>query len=176
MFGLPAPRRKPSDAASSSRLPTSGASSQALERRRASRTRSRRYAGQLRAFPSASSGSTASTSTSVLARGERAFLAEQDLAGLGACSRRAATLTASPVTSASPPPATHFAGVDADPRLEAESSDGVAKLCRSTKRTKRIVLVERRDPEDRHHGVADELLHRAAMALQSRPCVLEERD
>jgi hypothetical protein len=32
-----------------------------------------------------------------------------------------------------------------------------------------VVLVGARGPEQRHHGVADELLHRAAIALQVGP-------
>ena len=41
----------------------------------------------------------------------------------------------------------------------------LAKLDGGAERPDRVILLDRRDPEDRHHGVADELLHRAAVAL-----------
>ena len=60
-----------------------------------------------------------------------------------------------------------LAGVDADPQL------GPLQLCGRPDRAQRVVLVRPRDPEDGHHGVADELLHRAAVAPEDRPRVLE---
>ena len=83
-----------------------------------------------------------------------------------ACSRRAATLTASPVTSVSPLPVDDLAGVDADPQLELR--DGVAQLERCARRAQRVVLVHLRDPEHRHHRVADELLDARAVAFEDR--------
>ncbi len=100
-------------------------------------------------------------------------LAEQDLAGLGGLLEAGGDVDGITSDERVAAAGDDFAGVDADPRLEAESSDGVAKLCRSTKRTERIVLVERRDPEDRHHCVADELLDRAAVPLQCGTGILE---
>ena len=46
-------------------------------------------------------------------------------------------------------------------------------LRRSAHRTERIVLVRDRDAEHGHHGVADELLHRAAVALEDDAEILE---
>ena len=85
-----------------------------------------------------------------------------------ACSSRAATLTASPVTSVSPSPATTAPGVDADPRLEPELVHDVAELDRRACRAQRVVLARDGDPEHRHHRVADELLDGAAVPLEHR--------
>src|SRR4029079_2164991 len=52
-----------------------------------------------------------------------------------------------------------------DAGLDAELGQRVAHLDCGTARTKRIVLTHLRYPEDRHHRVADELLHRAAVRL-----------
>jgi hypothetical protein len=59
----------------------------------------------------------------------------------------------------------HLAGVDADPALDAQLRHRVAHLDRGPARTERVVLVRHRHAEDRHHRVADELLHRAAVRL-----------
>jgi hypothetical protein len=58
--------------------------------------------------------------------------------------------------------------VHADPALHAERGNRIADLDRRTAGAKRIVLVQDRYPEDGHHRVADELLHRAAVALDDR--------
>jgi hypothetical protein len=52
--------------------------------------------------------------------------------------------------------------------LEAERLDGGPKLGRGANRTERIVLVGLRHTEDGHDRVADELLDRAAVALEDR--------
>ena len=55
----------------------------------------------------------------------------------------------------------------ADPDLElALLSRPVADGKRRANGALRIVLVRQRRPEERHHGVADELLDRAAVALE----------
>ena len=59
-------------------------------------------------------------------------------------------------------------GVDADPGLELELADGIAHLPGGAHRAQRVVLVRDRHPEDGHHRVADELLHRAAVPLEDR--------
>ncbi len=69
----------------------------------------------------------------------------------------------------------HLAGVDADPHLQREPMGGVEfgvdrlepspHADRGSERPRRIVLVGRRHAERGHHGVADELLHRAALGL-----------
>ena len=46
--------------------------------------------------------------------------------------------------------------------------DGIAHLDRRPHRAQRVVLVDVRQPEDRHRRVADELLDRAAVALEDR--------
>ncbi len=66
-----------------------------------------------------------------------------------------------------------LAGVDADPRLEPVLGDRGAHLRGSTDRAQGIVLMRDRDPEDRHDRVADELLHRSAVALDDRAQILE---
>ena len=99
------------------------------------------------------------------------------IGGAAAC-RRAATLTASPVRKPSPLAGSTsradegLAGVHADAHL-----DRVARRCPAGRRpglTSRkparngafgVVLVQDRHAEDGHHGVADELLHRAAVGL-----------
>ena len=69
----------------------------------------------------------------------------------------------------------HLAGVDADPggepnapatfELVVESGKRLPHLERGPDRAQGVVLVQHRDTEDGHHGVADVLLHHAAMAL-----------
>ena len=83
-----------------------------------------------------------------------------------ACSSRAATFTASPVTSVSPSPAT-TAPVLTPIRASSPSSvDDVAQLDRRACRAQRVVLARDGDPEHRHHRVADELLDGAAVPLE----------
>ncbi len=61
-----------------------------------------------------------------------------------------------------------------DPRAEAslevvvQALQPIAHLRGRTERTQRVVLVRDRHPEHGEHGVADELLHRAAVPLDRR--------
>jgi hypothetical protein len=57
-------------------------------------------------------------------------------------------------------------GVDADPRVEPQLLDDVSQLHRRTRRPQGVVLARDRDSEDRHHRVAHELLHPAAVPLE----------
>ena len=61
----------------------------------------------------------------------------------------------------------HLAGVDADPSLDVELGKRIAHLRRRTHRPQRVVLVRDRHAEHGHHGVSDELLHRAAVRLDN---------
>ena len=68
------------------------------------------------------------------------------------------------------------AGVDADPCLQrhgplafevgVQLGEGGLHLVRCPNRPDGVVLVDDRDPEHRHHGVADELLDGAAVGLE----------
>ena len=70
-------------------------------------------------------------------------------------------------------PGHHFAGHDADPSLHTERRQRVPHLHCRADGAKRVVLVQHRHAEDCHHGVPDELLHAAAVALHRRPHLLE---
>ncbi len=61
-----------------------------------------------------------------------------------------------------------LARVHADPRPQPDRRDGRPQLDRGANSPERVVLVRLRDAEDRHHGVADELLDRAAVPLEDR--------
>jgi hypothetical protein len=61
-----------------------------------------------------------------------------------------------------------LAGVDTDPPLDPQLRERVAHLDRRAAGAQRVVLVSGRHAEDGHHGVADELLDRAAMPLDDR--------
>jgi hypothetical protein len=67
----------------------------------------------------------------------------------------------------------HLAGVDADASLYVELGERGAHLRRRTQRSQRIVLMRYRYAEHRHHSVADELLHCAAVPLDNRAHPLE---
>ena len=79
----------------------------------------------------------------------------------------------------------HLAGVDpdADPQLGdlppleggVQPLDGPLHVERGPHRPQRVVLVCAREAEDRHHRIADELLHRAAVALDGDPHLLVPR-
>ena len=72
----------------------------------------------------------------------------------------------------------HLAAVDPDASLKAhapgrleprvESRQRFAHLRRGANRAQRVVLVQDGNAEDRHHGVADELLHDAAVSRDDR--------
>ncbi len=66
-----------------------------------------------------------------------------------------------------------LAGVDPDARLEPVLGDGGAHLGRSANCAQRVVLVRDGDPEDGHHGIADELLDGAAVTLEDHAKILE---
>ena len=67
----------------------------------------------------------------------------------------------------------HLAGHDADPAFQPELRQRVSHLGRGAQRAERVVLARDRDAEHRHHRVADELLHRPAVALDDRLHPLE---
>ena len=70
-------------------------------------------------------------------------------------------------------PRHHLARHHSDPPLQPESRERVPHLDRCPHRPQRIVLVHDRHTEDGHHGVADELLDRAAVMLDDRLHPLE---
>ena len=70
-------------------------------------------------------------------------------------------------------PRDDLARVDADPAVDPELRERVPHLHRRPARAQRVVLVRRRHAEHRHHRVADELLHRAAVRLDDRLHPLE---
>ena len=61
-----------------------------------------------------------------------------------------------------------LAGVHPDPAADPELRQRVPHLDRRPASPECIVLVRSRDPEHRHHCIADELLHRAAVRLDDR--------
>jgi hypothetical protein len=75
-------------------------------------------------------------------------------------------------------PGDDFAGVHADARREPDAMVAFEVVVRRLERlphsvrrpngSERVVLVELRDPEHRHHGVADELLDRPAVSFDHR--------
>ena len=126
------------------------------------------------ALPFSSSGVSGSTVTAPRSEAER-FRAEQDLAGLcrllepgGDVDRIAGR---EPLLGAGD----DLTGVDAEPdaqrrpvvalELGVQRLERIAQLHGGTHRPQRVVLVHLRHAEDRHHRIADELLHRAAVPL-----------
>ena len=141
-------------------------------------TATRRNAGTGSRFPFNSSGSTASTITA--SRTSDSVAAPIRISpGGAACSSRAATLTASPVTSVSPSPATTspvltpVRNESATDELLAERRQPLADLRHGPYRPQRVVLVRDGDAEHSHRRVADELLHRAAVPLHDPTDLLE---
>ena len=63
--------------------------------------------------------------------------------------------------------------VDPHPRLEAVRRDRDTHLRCCTHRPEGVVLVRHRDPENRHHRIADELLDGATVTLDDRAEILE---
>ena len=93
------------------------------------------------------------------------------------CSSRLATITGSPATSPRlcvGVAGEHLAGVDPDPRLQAELGQRVLHLLRCPHGSERVVLVHGGDAEHRHHLVADELLDRPAVPLDDLAHAIEE--
>ena len=107
----------------------------------------------------------------LLGRAER-LLADDDRVHGAAPWSRAAVLITSPAAIDSPASGwastrdERLAGVDSDPHLDALLERPVADRERRANRPLGIVLVRRRRAEERHHRVADELLDRAAVALE----------
>ena len=84
---------------------------------------------------------------------------------IAACSSRAATLTASPVARRSSVPVT-TSPVITPMRPSRPSSGSASRIsARCPDGAEGVVLVDRRHPEHGHHGVADELLDAAPVAL-----------
>ncbi len=137
-----------------------------------------RWAGTGSAFPLSESGSTGSAST---ASRTRAWVPSpiRISPGSAAASSRAAVFTASPVTrpkSVESAPTSTSPGVHADPagepnavvafELVVEAFERRAHVDGGADRSERVVLVQLRDAEHRHHGVPDELLDRASVAFE----------
>jgi hypothetical protein len=61
-----------------------------------------------------------------------------------------------------------LAGIDADPDVELELCYRFTHGDRGPNGARGVVLVHLREAEDRHRGVADELLDRAAMLFDDR--------
>ena len=126
-----------------------------LVRRRASTTRTRRCATKGSAFPLSVSGSTGIVLDG--AARERARRSPSRISsGAAACSRRAATLTASPVASRSScrrPPrrcsrrCARAGGAVVTLQLLVEGCHGLAQLGRRAKGAQRVVLVRRGTPK-----------------------------
>ncbi len=112
-------------------------------------------------------------------------LVDPDLARCRNPWTREAVLTASPATMpccCAPTRDRHLTGDDADahgqPRhvdLLAEGSDAPHQLETGTHRPLGVVLVRRGHAPHRHHGVADELLHAAAVAADDPAALVEVR-
>ena len=130
-----------------------------------------------RPCPSASSGSTRSKTAA--SRTKRAVDSAMSTSpGAAPCSRRAATFTVSPVMSAcrveaSPATTSPVLTPMRHSRVAPWSRSSSLLSIRSPSRMSsaartarsRVVLMRRGDAEHRHHRVADELLHRAAVPL-----------
>ena len=136
-------------------------------------TESRRWAATGSAFPLSESGSSALDLDGVAGQPHACLLADQDLARLRRLLEPRGDVDR--VTGREPLlGAGHdLAGRHADASLDAELGERVAHLDRRAHRPQRVVLVHDRDAEDGHHRVADELLDRAAVALDDRPHPLE---
>ena len=142
-------------------------------------TSSSRWAGTGSALPLSESGSTGSASTA--SRTRRWVSSPIRISpGSAAASSRAAVFTASPVTrpkSVDIGADEHLAGVHADPAGEADAVvafelvvevlERRAHVDGGADRAERVVLVELRDAEHGHHGVADELLDRARRGVRA---------
>ena len=70
----------------------------------------------------------------------------------------------------------YLACAEADASFErtvGEVRESVLRLSRGAHRAQCVVLVDRRHAEDRHHRIADELLHGAAVPFDGLPYGLE---
>ena len=96
------------------------------------------------------------------------LVAEQHLSGAGGLLQPRGDVDGVAGDERVPLPGDDLAGVDADARLEPELVHVVAQLDGGAHGPQRVVLRRNRDPEDGHDRVADELLDRAAVALEHR--------
>jgi hypothetical protein len=101
------------------------------------------------------------------------LLPDQDLAGLGSLLQPRRHVDRVPGRKTLLRACDHLAGRHADAARDAELGERVAHLHRRAHSPERVVLVDDRDSEDRHDGVADEFLHRAAVPLHHRLHTLE---
>ncbi len=92
--------------------------------------------------------------------------ADQDLAGTGRLLQPCGDVDGIADDEGLAGPGDHLAGVHPDTYQQTEPRDGISHLDRGTHRAKRVVLVDLREAEDRHHRVAHELLDRAAVPLE----------
>ncbi|HEU5211652.1 MAG TPA: hypothetical protein VFU10_02690 [Gaiellaceae bacterium] len=108
-----------------------------------------------------------------LDRRTRQRLRLRELAALGKQERLAGDVHR--IAGGQPPlrPGHHLARVHADPTANTELGQRAAHLHRRPAGAQCVVLMRGRDAEDGHDGVADELLHRAAVRLNDRLHALE---
>jgi len=173
--------KAPCNIASSSRRPTSGASSRRSKAGAPSITRTSRYASTRSDFPLSESVSTASTSIAprarrrvvspiYLARLRRLLETRCDVDGVA---RRKSLVRAGD----------DLARIDAGAKRQRDAVGAVelviqrrkrsAKVRGCAKGTQGIIFVHRRRTEDGHDSIPDELLDRAAMALEASSRHLE---
>jgi hypothetical protein len=100
-------------------------------------------------------------------------VAEDDLAGLRSLLQSGGHVHGVAGNERVTRPCHDLACVDAYARVQAKLDDGFAELHRRAQSAQRIVLMEHGYAEDGHHGVADELLDGAAVALERGPRTLE---
>ena len=137
----------------------------------ASSTERSRYVGTDSDFPFSVSGSTGSATA---ASWTRAWVASpiNTSPGVAACSSRAATSTASPVASRSEAPVTTSPVLTPiRPPMPTPAAHPASRPPPGRPAARRPRAP--RNPEHRHHGVADELLHRAAVRIDDRLHPLE---
>ena len=171
-------RALPRSALSRASRPTSGDRSSSAARR--SCTSRRRNAGTRSAFPFSSSGSTASTST--CSRTSRYVSSPRSTSqaprGLLEPRRRVDRIAGHETLPGGRVAGDDLPRVDADAVLERDAvralepfvqpRERLLHLTRRAHGSQRVVLVDAREPEDGHHGVADELLDRAAVPRDRR--------
>ena len=100
-------------------------------------------------------------------------LADQDLVGVGGVLQAGGDIDRVPGRQPLLGTRDHLARVHADPSLHAQLRERRPHLHRRPAGAQRVVLVHLRHTEDRHHRVADELLHRALVRLDDRLHPLE---
>ena len=156
-----------SSRSSSSSRPTNGAAIGRVNAGTSSSSSSTRKVGTGSRLPFSASGSIGSARTR--SRTSRSVArADQDLARPGSLLQPRRDVHGVAGDERLAGAGDDLAGVHADADLEAEPGDGVAHLDRRPNGSQRVVLVDLGQPEDRHRRVADELLDRAAVALEDR--------